>query len=464
MKLGWRRNIGMSADILATVGTPIVFFTNDPKVGVGLEKIIPNYHIVCIDDSPIVDYLLQAGVKVFCYERQLGKRNILFRNSSQLLDQPSVINYLEESIPGREFAALMFKPGGNISKRLPGFKVHWLNNPSSLNRRFEDKVGFYREFYREVPFPKGEVLRLGEKDYGELTSAYGGKLVVQFGRGWAGNTTFFVNQEKEWDDLVAKYRGKETRVSKHLSGRTFINNVCVTAQGVLPSAPFSQITGIVGWTRYHGGTCGNDWGGISLEKNYADKIQKITIKIGGKMLQAGYRGIFGLDFLVDDTGEVFVLENNARLTASIPMYTKLELMQGRLSLLGYHLLEFLEQPLPAFPVGVDSLTGGQVLLRNVASNPQQVGGDLPMGVYTAGGPDQWQYIRPGYSIEDLKQVGEYLVLPASLGRVVNPDIEYLRLQSLVPVLNDKGQLQPEVYQLAEWARKKINLNDHEETQ
>lgn len=49
-----------------------------------------------------------------------------------------------------------------------------------------------------------------------------------------------------------------------------------------------------------------------LPARVRDEIKQHTRKVGSKLGQAGYRGIFGCDFIVDHNGNVFLVEVNAR--------------------------------------------------------------------------------------------------------------------------------------------------------
>jgi len=455
-------NLRSVEEALTKVDLPIFFFTNDAKVALGLEKVFPQYHIVCIDDNSVVDYLKEDGVQVFCYEQATGKRNTLFRNSAQLLDQPEVLHYLREHAPQGKLAALFFKPTGNISRRLSSWQVTWLNNPPALNWRYENKLEFFRRFQASFPLPPGEIVRLEEGYFPELRRRYGDRVVVQFSRGWAGNTTYFVQNQQEWTQLQQRFPLRQVRVSAWAGSLTAINNACLTPTSVLVSSPFRQVTGVSQWNRYLGGTCGNSWDSDDFTKDLVEQTLTLTERLGAVMRQDGYRGLFGVDMAVD-AQRVLLLENNARLTAPIPMFTKLEIMAGRVPLLAYHWLTFLGMPdLPLTAAEPPNLRGGQVVLRNVAETPLRVEGSLKPGIYvqSKSRSGEWIFVRPAYSVEHLRSEAEYLLLPAMLGRVVNPDIEYLRIQSLEPVLDLGGNLRPEVWQLGEWGRGQLKLSHY----
>ena len=77
------------------IDEPIFYVANYVSRGLGLEKLLPNYHLICVDEHPLVDYLIEAGVKVFCLERILQRKNIIFRNSGKLLERPEVEQYIK---------------------------------------------------------------------------------------------------------------------------------------------------------------------------------------------------------------------------------------------------------------------------------------------------------------------------------------------------------------------------------
>lgn len=70
-------------------------------------------------------------------------------------------------------------------------------------------------------------------------------------------------------------------------------------------------------TRVSGATVGNDWSRAhSLPDNTISQIAMITKKVGDGLFEEGFRGLFGLDLIVDDKGKAFLIEINARQPAS----------------------------------------------------------------------------------------------------------------------------------------------------
>ncbi len=179
------------------------------------------------------------------------------------------------------------------------------------------------------------------------------------------------------------------------------------------------------------------------------------------MVQKKYRGIFGLDMIISEMdGEVYLIEINPRLVASIPFYTKLEIKNNNVPMFGLHILDFLgikyEFQMPED--GKESLKnfGAQLVLRNIGRNDRIVGGKLAAGVYKFQN-NELIYARKGYCINDIISKEEFVVLPASTGRVLRPEIEAARLEFLSPLLSKEYHLSAEANLLADEIYKKLNL-------
>ena len=428
---------------------PIFYLTNDISHGLGLEKLLPNYHIICIDDHPLVDYLINDGRKVFCLERVLRKKNIIFRISGKLLEQPEVRTYIKQNSGGKIPNILYFKPSPKLESLCRQFGYRNLGNSVSLNRLFEDKISFFKICQElGLTVPKGEIVSLAEADFGRLKGEYGPKMVVQFGRGWAGSTTFFLENREEFNILKRQFGKIKVKVSQFIEGKTVLNNGCVTRDGILVGPAAEQLTAINGFTAKKGGTCGRVWP-AKLNQKQEMEIEKLTRKIGREMQKKGYLGYFGLDFLIEEkTDRVFLSENNARFTASAPFFTKLEILEGRLPLMFYHLEAFLGEDakiqtcLPARQGYKDTkILGSEVIVRNTARVPIMVKKDFRPGVYRQE-KGELRFLRAAYDIEGVKNQEEFFFTAAARGRLVNPEIELIRFNSLASVLDDSGEITP----------------------
>jgi ABC-type lipoprotein export system ATPase subunit len=108
----------------------------------------------------------------------------------------------------------------------------------------------------------------------------------------------------------------------------------------------------------------------------------IVKAIGGALSQLGYRGLFGVDFVLGSDGRVFVIEVNPRLVASAALHAQLDLSQARLPLLARHVMAFVDPGADTAPldVGAEPYAGGQAILHNLSEDDLAVWRGKTMGV------------------------------------------------------------------------------------
>jgi len=445
----------MGTDVLRNINKPIFYVTHDVGWGIGLENVLPNYHIVCLDDHPLVDILTKSGVSVFCLERVLGKKNILRRSSGIILDHPAVLDFIKEKSEGERPNILFFKPQRKIELVAKKNKFNLLGNQVGRSRLFEDKLSFFKLCQEnKIKLPEGEIKRLSEIKFADMAKKYGEPLVIQFGRGWAGNTTFFIKSEDEFSKLQKKFGQMEVKMSKFIKGRTVLNNAVIFQKQIFVSQPALQIKADKLLTATQAGTGGRRWpSGLGREEK--EEISKITFSVGSLMAKLGYQGFFGLDFLLDhSSGEIFVSENNARLTASVPFYTKLELGAGGFPLLGFHLLAFLPQvKLPKIDFSPSDISGSEIVVRNTQDVAVKIGSSLPTGIYD----ENCLFVRESAFLDVLESDVFWLKTVAP-GRAVNPEIEIAKIETLASVCDDEGRLTEKAKKVVEWVKSNLKFS------
>ncbi len=454
-------------NIFKGLKTPIFYVANSADHGVGLEKIIPNFHIICIDHDDEVDYLEKHGVKIFCLEKENGKKNVIFRNSALLLREPMVIDYIKKnSSEDCPPAIVLFKPSA-AAEKIASFH-HWkmLNNSAKLTDELEDKLNFaFIAKFLNIKTPEIEIIDLSRISYWELKKYYD-HFVIQFGKGFAGNSTFFVQKKGDYSKFMHKNlpedgvsRPVPVKVSKFIKGAPATINACVHSGAVYVGEPCYQITGEAVCTASRGATCGNDW--FDFPEGARKKIFEVTSTIGQYLVKKGYQGIFGLDLIISKKdNEVYLIEINPRLVASIPFYTKLEIKNDIIPMFALHILDFLgikfelEKNVDQKEILIKR--GAQLLIRNIGDKTQTVNGDLKAGVYNFQN-GSLVHLREGYSIDDVRDQSEFIVLPAAHGRVLKPETDAARLEFLSPLLDSSRHLSPESNNLAGEIYKKLKL-------
>jgi 8-oxo-dGTP pyrophosphatase MutT (NUDIX family) len=102
----------------------------------------------------------------------------------------------------------------------------------------------------------------------------------------------------------------------------------VTAQGdVLIGNISYQITGLEPFTDRPFATIGNDWGVVKkmLTPEQITYYKQIAQDVGKKFFDEGWRGLFGIDVVLDEkTGRLYLLEINARQAASTTYESQLQ--------------------------------------------------------------------------------------------------------------------------------------------
>lgn len=439
---------------------PIFYVTPDPARAIGLEKILPDYHIVCLEDSPLIDLLLCVGVKVFSLERALGKRNFLLRSTGQLLAHPQVLEYIKRHTGNLRPNILFFKPSKKIELVCQKEGYRMLGNRAYLNEKFEDKISFYPLCQKwGLPIPPGEIKILKEANYQDLARRFGKKMVVQFGHGWAGNTTFFVEKAQQWGTLVEKFGTRLVRITRFIKGQTYLNNACITQDRVFASFPAVQITSPEGFTRSLGGTCGRQWPS-NLAPKLEGEIDRYTQIIGKRMAKVGYKGYFGLDFLLEEkTDKIYLSECNARLTASVPLYTKMEILSGQKPLLLYHLEEFLGKQSSLEATGKKAIRGAELLIRNNQDQSVRVTRDFAPGIYNFH-QGKLRKRSSDYNLEGIKNKGEFFILAAACERIITMENEIARLDCLEKILDKEGKVESWARQALLMVKEQLALKTH----
>jgi len=448
----------MGLDVLKKIKKPIFYVTNDPSRGVGLESIVSNYHVVCLDDHPLVELMQKRGVSVFCLEKEMGRKNLMFRSSAEILGHPQVLSFIKEKSKGQIPNIIFFKPQKKLEIIAQKNNFKLIGNSSLLNKVFEDKINFHKIASREnLPILPAEIDFLRNLDFNTCLGKFGLPFVIQFGFGWAGNSTFFISDEKHFSEIQKKFGRIKIKVNRFIKGITVLNNALVLPEEILQSPPAVQIESNPFLTSMPGGTGGRQWpAGLPDDQRY--QIKQITEHVGELMRKSGYLGYFGLDFLIDgQSNDVFLSENNARLTASASFYTLLELKNGQIPLLAYHLIVFLDQNLLKNfnpKEKTNKVSGSEIVGRNIFSNPIKIAQSLPAGVYDK----DMRYKRESYFLDGVKK-GEFWLNAAGEGRIVNPEIEMFKINTLEKVCDSKGELSDCFANTVKKVRSKIKIKN-----
>lgn len=420
----------------------IFFVTPDVKRGIGLDGILPGYHIVCSYYEPLVSILRKQGASVFCLQEHNASTYDNFNNTGKLLEHPYVEKYIKEKTKDIPWI-MYFKPSQKIDLLLGQKGFRTIGNNAKIGNAFENKVYFQRLLFKFTPqncIP-ARVGKLHTWTYKELVKDYGIPFVVQFGFGWAGKGTYFVDKESEYDKLSQQYQYTDAKVSKKVKGFTVLNNCCIHNGNIMQSPPAIQISNIPELFDNPAVTCGRQWPVRFLDIDHKAIITRLSQVIGKLLIASGFKGFFGIDFLVESsTGKIYISEVNARLTASSSFYTRLELGLHAIPLLAYHVASFLKIELPIQKPQSEELKGSQIVLRSESKTPI-INSSTDFAVFKY--QDQrLKKERTDYYPENLSP-REFIYIKNKHVSMDSHDQEFARIETKEEVLSDPYNLRDE---------------------
>ena len=421
----------------------VFFITPNPNRAIGLEGIIKNYYVICSQKSDAVDYFKKNKTAVLCLN------NNKIKNSGKILLNKKVINYIKNKSKNKKVNIITFKPSPMIQKICAENDFNYLGNDWKLNRDLEDKIKFVEITKKlKIPNANSKIIKL-EKNKCSLNFSKNKKFIIQLPRGFSGNSTFLVESRSGFSKILKKYENRKVKLSKYLEWETYTINACVAEGKILISKPIFQITGLLSYNKNSFGTCGNDYVYpkkfqtegeqtlVCLRSKQEKKIFDYTKKVGDYLKKSGYKGIFGLDFVVNNS-DVNLVEINPRFVASIPFFTKLQIQNKQELFLFLHILEFLtplNPPLIRREKKINfkewdsknNFNASQLILRNIKNKPIKIKKSLTSGIYKIKN-NKLVLKKETCSFDENLEKNEFLIQCVAKNSVINPDLEYANIQ------------------------------------
>lgn len=450
-----------------------------PRFGPALFT--PDYAILCsLNTGDLAE--MKDKARVVCLQER-------FLENSPPRDTQSILSHpVPEMLPagGR---LLLYRQTDAIQRMADARRWHVLANPPQLRLPWDNKAVFRRRLMEmglaALQFESVELESLSPERCSALMRRWGSPLVIQipcFPRG-GGRSSFLLQEPGEVKLLRCAWKQgthmghsfKEVMISPWVPGPSLSMEGCVTPRGVLVSPLQLQLVDIEevlppgGMGRF----CGHQWGGEWRWERWAEPMARsITVKVGQAMAREGYRGIFGLDFVLDMEREtLWVLECNPRYTGAFPTLTLLQWERGLVPLEFFHVLSFMRTDpgqIPTWAVELTSYPVGpaaQLLLFHRDPWEAQVGRTLPSGRYLWNPQEsKAERLGPALPFPQLPvSNNEFLILdgPPPLGHRIRPARELERLLRLVFFKRITGEdprhLLPEVAQVVRWIYRSLGL-------
>ena len=389
------------------------FITPDIQTAIGSLSVDPELIIVCIDKSSVIDVLQKQGFTIFSYEQTTGKT--ILRNSKLLLMQSETKQFILSFKGEKQF--IFFKPLILPGKLIKDYEFPIvLNNDPTLSAQIENKL-YLNNFNVKTP--------------AEIKKPISFPVVLQFETGYAGNSTFIVHNDKDLQTLIFSKTGKYKIVEFIKNIGTYTNNCFCSSEKIFVSEPFFQYTGIPALTRTKLGSCGNNFF-IKINQDIKDQINLFSKQIGEHLLSVGYKGAYGIDFVLSDKNELYVIEVNPRFTASISFFTQLEQLSNNQSFFEKQVKIFLNSPVNL--EYTSKLRGKRLLVRNDSFEDKVIKEDCKSGVYKIEN-EKFIFIREEFFVSNLEK-NEILLFIKDDGFIATPETDIINLYTLDDISED----------------------------
>jgi len=441
---------------------------------------LKNFKVITFKDSKD-NKVLEKYAEIFCLKKRKPSIKLKFSNANNLLRNKTVRNYIS-SFFGKKILFL-YRSNNNIQNAVRPLGVEIIANKSKINKIFENKASFRKVMdnvgIKPITGKTFEFADFNSKDYKFFKKHYGTKFVIQlpdFMLG-GGKGTLFIKTEKDFKKFKAeikegKFHGKVltvVNVTKFISGLSCSVVCCATKYGTLVSKIQRQIIDIpqvISSQKGNGLFCGHVFG-LEFSPQIVKQSQEIAQKLGKYMYKLGYKGIFGIDLIVNEkANKVFPVECNARYTGAFPMLSMVHLKYKIIPMDLFHLLEFLNI---SYKINVAQLNkmyqqpiaGSHLILSNTKDYSMKVKKELEVGVYKFN-PKNKKFIfkKEAIFFDDLENDNDFILVdgvPKKRAEIK----KWSRLARICHVLfrdnivQKNGQLKPKYLQIVKTIYKNL---------
>ena len=303
---------------------PVIYIARDIERALGMMMPTAN-------TGHISDYYIIAGRTAYAEEIQKKyPDNVMLAgdllDTHEILIVPEVAAEIDRRTKKDNAAILVFKNTLQI-ERIAREKGWTLLNPSAeLAEKIENKItqaAWLGDLAKYLPEHK--VVKVRDIVAGAKGTPFAFPFIMQWAHSHTGDGTILVSKQPELDKIAAIFPDREARVSQYIQGPTFTTNVVAGMKS--PNISY-QITGMLPFTENPWSTVGNDWSlpHSLLTEEHVATIDNICSEVAERMSKAGWRGLFGLDFMHDmERDRIHLLEINARQPASTTYESQLQM-------------------------------------------------------------------------------------------------------------------------------------------
>lgn len=331
-------------------GRLIIYITRDIERAIGPNP-QKSFYIIS-NETPFAKGIAKNNPNIFLVksDKQL--------DTHELFQQPSVTKFIH-SITNPQI--VVFKNTELIEKICKQNNWNLLNPDARLAATVEEKISQLAWLSQLQKFLPPHQIMLG-KDLEWKKENF----ILQYNRAHTGSGTLMIKSPRDIDAVRKNFPKRPIRVTKFIEGPALTSNNIIWGEKILHGPIMYQITGLPPFTENQFATIGNDWGLGNKLLNKSQKIvyRNIVDEIGAKLAKDGWRGLFGIDTILDSkTGEIFLIEINARQPASTTYESEL---QQTSTTFEAHLSALLGDPYADF--ALTPVTEGAQIIQRVPKN------------------------------------------------------------------------------------------------
>jgi hypothetical protein len=445
---------------------PVIYIARDIERALGILPSV-NYFIVT-NDSPYA-----RSIKKKYPDFILLAKSPVPLDTFELLEKEETADFIEKKF-GKENSSngkpniLVFKNTARIEELCVKKGWRLLNPPSALAEKIENKITQV-EWLGELAELLPSFIIAPSKDIKWQKKP----LILQWAHAHTGEGTIVINDAATLATLQKKFPNRPVKASEFIKGPTFTVNMMVEGKrqkakgksedsiGQTPPLPEGilsrrvseeggekdyrrekaaegsvvvsnvsyQITGMQPLTDSPFATVGNDWSlpHTFLNERHLEELRGIAEKVGAKMQESGWKGLFGIDVIYDEERDLLkLIEINARQPASTTFESQLQSKFRGHGLVGETIFEAHLAALTGSP-----LTEKQIEINDGAQIVQRVTKTLVGQMVEMAHKSLSEMASWTEKIADLNKAG-YTTIPYSNTKL---NSDFLRIQS------DKGLME-----------------------
>lgn len=402
----------------------IIYVTREIERALGT---VPNKDFIIVSNKTTYGETIKKQYPDFIHLIESSGKDLL--GTTDLLSHPETAKLVTP-----DSHILVFKNTLRVESEINAKKWKVINPKSYLAERVENKLSQIRWLGELAKYLPTHTVKLAKQ-----ITWKNEPFIIQWAHGHTGDGTILIKTREELSALQEKFPERMARLSSFVSGPSFTVNAIVSKEKIMMGNVSYQITGLQPFTENEFSTIGNDWGFAHkfLTSRDLENIQIIVRDIGVKLQKDGWRGLFGVDFVMDaKTRRMHLIEVNARQPASTTFESLLELEEREakgvkgITTFEAHLRALLDLPIDQ---NIIAITDGAQIVQRLTKHVQSIFDDAVL-----------ELEKKGYEVIAYQNI--------------TPNSDLLRIQSQKSIVEDHGQLNPLGVTISETIKNcKLNL-------